>query len=142
MIPTGDQYRESFRDRRESWIDGQRVEDVTTHPAFRQRVDVRAGTGATQHNPSTSPVMAYHDEAGDAPAVGLKLPHSRDRWAANRAATDAVVDDIGGVVSRAGDDFATPLAVVNDAAGLADRIVGDTPSSTGPPAPAKRSAHR
>ena len=42
MIRTGDEYRESIRDGREVWIDGERVDDVTTHPAFRPIVDVRA----------------------------------------------------------------------------------------------------
>ena len=32
---TGEEYRESLRDGREIWIHGERVEDVTTHPAFR-----------------------------------------------------------------------------------------------------------
>ena len=32
---TGDEYIESIRDDREIWIYGERVEDVTTHPAFR-----------------------------------------------------------------------------------------------------------
>ena len=33
MIRTGEEYRESMRDGREVWIDGERVHDVTTHPA-------------------------------------------------------------------------------------------------------------
>ena len=32
---TGEEYLESLRDGREIWIDGERVADVTTHPAFR-----------------------------------------------------------------------------------------------------------
>src|SRR4051794_32848361 len=32
---TGAEYLESLRDGREVWIYGKRVEDVTTHPAFR-----------------------------------------------------------------------------------------------------------
>ena len=32
---TGDEYLESLRDGREVWIYGERVKDVTTHPAFR-----------------------------------------------------------------------------------------------------------
>ena len=32
---TGDEYLESIRDGREIWVYGERVEDVTTHPAFR-----------------------------------------------------------------------------------------------------------
>jgi 4-hydroxyphenylacetate 3-monooxygenase len=35
---TGDEYIESLRDGREVWINGERVKDVTTHPAFRNSV--------------------------------------------------------------------------------------------------------
>ena len=42
MIRTGEQYRESIRDGREVWINGERVKDVTSHPAFKPIVDIRA----------------------------------------------------------------------------------------------------
>jgi aromatic ring hydroxylase len=35
---TSQEYFESLRDGREIWIDGERVKDVTTHPAFRNTV--------------------------------------------------------------------------------------------------------
>ena len=35
---TGAEYLESVRDGREIWIYGERVQDVTTHPAFRNTV--------------------------------------------------------------------------------------------------------
>ena len=35
---TGQRYIESLRDGREVWLDGKRVDDVTTHPAFRDMV--------------------------------------------------------------------------------------------------------
>ena len=35
---TGAEYLESVRDGREIWIYGERVKDVTTHPAFRKMV--------------------------------------------------------------------------------------------------------
>ena len=42
MIRTGEEYRESIRDGRAVWIDGERVRDVPSHPAFRPIVDIRA----------------------------------------------------------------------------------------------------
>ena len=42
MIRTGDEYRESIRDGREVWINGERVDDVTAHPMFKPLVDIRA----------------------------------------------------------------------------------------------------
>ena len=41
MIRTGAEYRESIRDGREVWMNGERVTDVTTHPAFKPLVDAR-----------------------------------------------------------------------------------------------------
>ena len=35
---TGRRYIESLRDGCEIWIDGERVEDVTTHPAFKDMI--------------------------------------------------------------------------------------------------------
>ena len=35
---TGEEYLESIRDGREVYVYGERVEDVTTHPAFRNTV--------------------------------------------------------------------------------------------------------
>lgn len=34
MIRTGKEYVDGLRDDREVWISGERVADVTTHPAF------------------------------------------------------------------------------------------------------------
>ena len=41
MIRTGEQYRDSIRDGREVYINGECVKDVTTHPAFKPIVDIR-----------------------------------------------------------------------------------------------------
>jgi len=103
MIRTGEEYRASLRDGREVWIDGERVEDVTTHPMTRPIVDVRARIYDMQHDPATQAAMTYEEE-GERFAVGLKLPYTREDWAAKRASTDAVMDDVGGVVTRVGDE--------------------------------------
>ena len=105
MIRTGDEYRESLRDGREVWIDGERVDDVTTHPAFRPIVDVRARIYDLAHEPATEDVMSYVDaETGERCAIGAKLPLTKQDWHAKRAAVDAVLDDLGGIVTRVGDE--------------------------------------
>jgi len=40
MIRTGEEYRESIRDGREVWINGERVPDVTVHPMFKPLIDI------------------------------------------------------------------------------------------------------
>ncbi len=49
MIRTGEEYRESLRDRREVYVDGERVKDITTHPHFKPVIDVRARIYDMQH---------------------------------------------------------------------------------------------
>ena len=49
MIRTGKQYRESLRDGREVYMDGKRVDDVTTHPQFKPLIDIRARIYDLQH---------------------------------------------------------------------------------------------
>ena len=63
MIRTGEQYRDSIRDGREVWIDGERVADVTTHPAFKPIVDIRARIYDLAHETATLDVMSYVDDA-------------------------------------------------------------------------------
>ena len=72
MIRTGEEYRESIRDGREVWIDGERVEDVTAHPAFKPIVDVRARIYDIAHEDATrATTMSYVDpESGERCATG------------------------------------------------------------------------
>jgi 4-hydroxyphenylacetate 3-monooxygenase len=105
MIRTGAEYRDSIRDGRRVWIDGERVDDVPSHPAFKPIVDVRARIYDLAHEDATSGRMSYTDaETGERCPVGPKLPRTREDWHAKRAAVDAVLDDIGGIVTRVGDE--------------------------------------
>lgn len=105
MIRTGEQYRDSIRDGREVWIDGERVADVTTHPAFKPIVDIRARIYDLAHEEATQDVMSYvDDESGERCATGSKLPLTKADWHAKRLAVDTVLDDISGIVTRVGDE--------------------------------------
>jgi 4-hydroxyphenylacetate 3-monooxygenase len=105
MIRTGEEYRQSLADGREVWIDGERVGDVTTHPAFRPIVDVRARIYDLAHEPEAAATMTYTDDAtGETCAIGGKPPMVIQDWYAKHAAVEAVLDDAGGVVTRVGDE--------------------------------------
>jgi 4-hydroxyphenylacetate 3-monooxygenase len=104
MIRTGQQYRDSIRDGRQVWINGERVADVTRHPMFRPLVDVRARIYDMANEPGHAAVMTYRDAAGTPCSVGSKLPVTQEDWHAKRAAVDAVLDEIGGIVTRVGDE--------------------------------------
>ena len=104
MIRTGEQYRDSIRDGRQVWINGERVKDVTVHLMFSPLVDVRARIYDMQHDPRFAEALSYCSEAGESCAVALKLPRTRADWCAKRTAVETVLNEIGGVVTRVGDE--------------------------------------
>ena len=103
MIRTGDAYREGLRDGREIWIDGERVPDVTKHRAFRPIVDVRARIYDMAHEAAHRGALTYA-EADQRNSVFYKPPRTQEDWHAKLGAVDAVLKDVGGVVTRVGDE--------------------------------------
>ena len=103
MIRTAQQYRDSLRDGREIYINGERVRDVTTHPMFKPLVDIRARIYDMAHEPATADMLSYATD-GERNAIANKLPHTREDWWDKRRATDAVLEAIGGIVTRVGDE--------------------------------------
>lgn len=105
MIRTGQQYIDSIRDGRVVYVNGERVRDVPSHPMFKPLVDIRARIYDMQHEAASRDVMTYRDAVtGETCAVGNKLPYTHEDWHAKRKATDAVLDEVGGVVTRVGDE--------------------------------------
>ena len=104
MIRTGKEYIESIRDGREVYMDGEKIKDVPSHPAFKPIVDIRARIYDMAHDDSTRQIMTYIDDKGETNAISLKLPHTQQDWHDKRKATDTVLNDIGGVVTRVGDE--------------------------------------
>ena len=65
---TGQQYIELLsKNPAEVWIAGERIEDVTTHPAFRNGVRSLAALYDQQHSPAIKDVMTFASpSSGDA----------------------------------------------------------------------------
>jgi 4-hydroxyphenylacetate 3-monooxygenase len=61
---TGDEYLESLRDGREVWLYGERVEDVTTHPAFRNTARMVARLYDAMHDPANRDVLLVPTDTG------------------------------------------------------------------------------
>ncbi|MFJ8669346.1 4-hydroxyphenylacetate 3-hydroxylase family protein [Streptomyces sp. NPDC093600] len=57
MTRSGQEYLEALRDGREIWLDGERVKDVTTHPAFRATAASFAGLFDLAHDSPHTPVL-------------------------------------------------------------------------------------
>jgi 4-hydroxyphenylacetate 3-monooxygenase len=62
---TGEEYLESLRDGREIYIYGERVEDVTTHPAFRNGARSVAQLYDALHDPAADPALRAPTDTGN-----------------------------------------------------------------------------
>jgi 4-hydroxyphenylacetate 3-monooxygenase len=64
QLLTGVGFLASLRDRREVWIDGERVADVTTHPAFRNAARSIARLYDAMHDPAHRDTLVASDRHG------------------------------------------------------------------------------
>src|SRR5688572_15112138 len=103
MIRTGEQYREGLRDGREVWIDGERVKDVTRHPALKPIIDIRARMYDMQHDNEHAPTLTYQENS-HSHSIFNRLPKVQQDWHDKWKAVDTVMEDIRGVVTRVGDE--------------------------------------
>ena len=88
MLRTGQDYISSLRDGREVWIDGERVEDVPTHPAFAPMVNVRARIYDLGHESATAGLLTYIDEpTAERCATTSRPPRSTVRSRSSKAFT-------------------------------------------------------
>ena len=75
---TGQEYINGLRDRpREVWIDGERVKDVTTHPALRGGVKSVAALYDMQHDPELREEMTFASPStGDPVGLSYLIPQT------------------------------------------------------------------
>src|ERR1700744_2414230 len=105
MIRTGQEYRDSIRDAREVYINGERVTALAEHPMFKPLIDIRARIYDMQHESATREVLAYREDGREEwNAIANKLPRTQEDWWAKRRATDTILETIGGIVTRVGDE--------------------------------------
>ena len=125
MIRTGEEYRESIRDGREVWICGERVSDVPSHPAFKPIVDARARIYDMAHEDATRDIMTRKDsESGEVCCTANRPPLTQQDWADKDRAVEAVMDELGGVVIRVGDETVGEMWSLYDGADILNEIDG------------------
>jgi 4-hydroxyphenylacetate 3-monooxygenase len=75
---TGDEYLESLRDGREVWFGGERVEDVTTHPAFRNSTRMVARLYDALHDDTRNQKLVVPTDTGNGGVTHpfYKAPHT------------------------------------------------------------------
>ena len=105
MIRTGQEYRDSIRDGRAVWMNGERVKDVPSHPMFAPIVDARARIFDLAHEAATQEAMTYlQPDTGERNAIANRLPRTQQDWLDKRRAVDLVLADARGVITRVGDE--------------------------------------
>jgi len=111
MTRTGAEYVESLRDGREVWIDGERVADVTTHPAFRNTVRSIAGLYDMTHDERWRETLTYPSPAtGEPVSRGYQIPYSHEDLVARRKAMKTWSEATFGFMGRSPDYMASGWA--------------------------------
>lgn len=88
---TGAEYLESLRDGRDAWIYGERVNDVTLHPAFRNQARMVARMYDALHQPQTKAQLACTTDTGSGGTTHrfFKASHNVEEMVAARDAIAA-----------------------------------------------------
>lgn len=101
---TGDEYRKSLNDGREVYIDGEKVKNVAEHPAFVPIVNAKARMYDMNHEARYADVCTTTLPDGDKICRAFKLPKEKEDLTGIRQYVETVLDDLGGVVYRVGDE--------------------------------------
>ena len=108
---TGARYVESLKDGREVWLDGQRVADVTTHPAFSGMVHELARIYDLQHTPEYRDQMTFVSPAtGGRCSVSWLAPRSMEDLKAKRRNSEIWTRQSWGQLGR-GPDIMAPYII-------------------------------
>jgi aromatic ring hydroxylase len=121
-IRRGDEYLESLRDGRCVWLMGERVKDVTTHPALAGCAHSVASVYDLQHD------VAHHElltipspSTGQPVSRAYLLPRSVDDLARQRRMYESLVRRAGGVAARLPQHLATVVVGLYDVRELLGR---------------------
>jgi 4-hydroxyphenylacetate 3-monooxygenase len=107
MSRTGPQYVDSLRDGRAVFVNGERVKDVTEHPAFRGAVQSVAQLYDLAASPERRDVMTYPSpKTGERVSRAFLLPRDRAELASRRAALEVLAESTYGLMGRSPDHVA------------------------------------
>ncbi len=103
-IRTGEEFKKGLQDGREIWLNGERVQDVTTDPRFRNLVESLAELYDLQHDPEHQDVLTYVPDDLDE-RVGLSFiePRSQEDLVRRREMVKTWMDWTAGMMGRSPD---------------------------------------
>src|SRR5439155_25307249 len=111
MTRRGDEYVRGLRDGRTVLLNGERVADVTTHPAFAAGIRTVAELYDLAHDPANRELMTYPSPRDGRPInKSWLVPRMREDLAARRRAIKCWTDASYGFLGRSPDHVATFFA--------------------------------
>jgi 4-hydroxyphenylacetate 3-monooxygenase len=129
MLRTGKQHLESIRDGRVIYVGDERVEDVTTHPAFREAAKTVASLYDMKADPANADAMTF-EEDGDRHSIYFLRARTRDDLQRRMIGHRKIADLTYGMFGRSPDhvaSFVTGMAMKVDELkaphGFADNLV-------------------
>ena len=109
-VKCGSDHIQSVRDGRAVYLDGERVQDVTTHPAYRNAVASAGALYDYQADPSRIERMTFDIGGGRRVNRCWQLPHSYEELMQRRQALVAWAEQTCGFMGRSPDHVASALA--------------------------------
>ncbi len=113
MLKTGKEHLESMRDGRVIYIGSERVDDVTTHPAFRNAAHSMAALYDMKADPANRDLMSF-EEDGERYSMYFLRARTQDDLRKRFRAHQAIADMSYGMFGRSPDhvaSFVTGLAM-------------------------------
>ncbi len=103
-VRSGREFLQGLRDSREVWLEGERVEDVTTHPKLRRMAATLAHIYDLQHDPNTRDLMSFESPtSGDPISLSYMIPESVDDLVRRRGAFEVTARESFGMLGRTPD---------------------------------------
>ena len=101
---TGAEFIQGLRDDREVWLGNERVEDVTTHPAFRTAIESIAHLYDMQHDAAYQERLCYPSPtSGDPVGLSFLIPRSQEDLVRRRQMVKVWADATCGMMGRSAD---------------------------------------
>ncbi len=111
MLKNGSQHTELLKDGRQVYLDGEVVNDVTTHKAFRNAIQSVGQLYDHVANPDNRDLMTYAcDDSGERYNRIWQLPHSYDELVQRRKALESWLELHGGYFGRSPDHVASCIS--------------------------------
>ena len=102
MIKTGKEHLESLRDGRVVFIGDERIEDVTTHPAFRRAAKTVAGLYDLKHQRENREILTFQ-EGDQTHSMWFLQARNQDDLRKRMAAHKLIADQTCGMMGRSMD---------------------------------------